>query len=488
MTNCQVPAALIHQIEQELDEDEKEMMLFLCRDFVPDLPSADLRELLGALNERGKLSRLGLSELLYRVKRFDLLKRSLRTQKAAVEADLARYPRLVSDYRVLMVELNEQLDKKEVNSLIFLLKDYVPRMKMAKDKSFLAVVIDLEKQNMVAPNELELIEECLHNIHRIDLKKKIQKYKQEALMAPSSAQPMYINALQASLPNLTLVDPPYSSGIWNMNKEHSLNGQHAIQTAPVHVSIQESGIASPQVPDDQYRMQSQPLGICLIIDCIGNDTDTLEKTFQELGYEVHCYKYLSVEAMNQTLQDAAKLQKHKDYDSFICILVSRGSSQSIFCTDQPFPGFSLDRVKQFFTADSCPSLLGKPKLFFIQSYIVTATNHEPTSLLEIDGDEPKINSNAKRTWNCIPKAADIFWSQCKVDVSTLERSPTSSSFYLHCLAEILRNPQKRKLSLLDIHIELNRRVYDQNKFCHPTQHYSLLLWHTLRKKLFLSPS
>uniref|UniRef100_A0A7M4FVY0 CASP8 and FADD-like apoptosis regulator n=1 Tax=Crocodylus porosus TaxID=8502 RepID=A0A7M4FVY0_CROPO len=468
MTNCQVPAALIHQIEQELDEDEKEMMLFLCRDFIPDLPSADLRELLGALNERGKLSYLGLSELLYRVKRFDLLKRSLKTQKAAVEADLAKYPRLVSDYRVLMVELNEQLDKKEVNSLIFLLKDYVPRMKMAKDKSFLAVVIDLEKQNMVAPNELELIEECLHNIHRIDLKKKIQKYKQEGKMHLHLFAPQKLNS--------------------SINMSQTCLGMKILDSAPVHVSIQESGIASPQVPDDQYRMQSQPLGICLIIDCIGNDTDTLEETFQELGYEVNCYRYLSVEAMNQTLQDAAKLQKHKDYDSFICILVSRGSSQSIFCTDQPFPGFSLDRVKQFFTADSCPSLLGKPKLFFIQSYIVTATNHEPTSLLEIDGDEPKINSNAKRTWNCIPKAADIFWSQCKVDVSTLERSPTSSSFYLQCLAEILRNPQKRKLSLLDIHIELNRRVYDQNKFCHPTQHYSLLLWHTLRKKLFLFPS
>lgn len=27
-----------------------------------------------------------------------------------------------------------------------------------------------------------------------------------------------------------------------------------------------------QMSDDYYRMQSQPLGICLIIDCIGNDT------------------------------------------------------------------------------------------------------------------------------------------------------------------------------------------------------------------------
>lgn len=36
--------------------------------------------------------------------------------------------------RVLMVEINENLEKEEVGSLIFLLRDYAPRMKMAKDK------------------------------------------------------------------------------------------------------------------------------------------------------------------------------------------------------------------------------------------------------------------------------------------------------------------------------------------------------------------
>lgn len=99
MTRCQVPAALIHQIEQELDEEEEEMMVFLCRDLAPDLANADLRELLVALSEREKLSLLGLSELLYRVKRFDLLRRILKTEKATVEADLARSLRLVPDYR-----------------------------------------------------------------------------------------------------------------------------------------------------------------------------------------------------------------------------------------------------------------------------------------------------------------------------------------------------------------------------------------------------
>lgn len=33
-----------------------------------------------------------------------------------------------------MVEINENLEKEEVSSLAFLLKDFTPRMKMAKDK------------------------------------------------------------------------------------------------------------------------------------------------------------------------------------------------------------------------------------------------------------------------------------------------------------------------------------------------------------------
>ncbi|KAM6332749.1 CASP8 and FADD-like apoptosis regulator isoform 2-T4 [Podargus strigoides] len=469
-----------------MDKEEEEVMIFLCRDLAPDLATASLREILVALNDREKLSIHGLSELLYRVKRFDLLRRILKTEKATVEANLARSLRLVPDYRVLMVEINENLEKDEVGSLGFLLRDYAPRMKMTKDKSFLALVIDLEKLNLVAPNQLDVIENCFRNIHRIDLIKKIQKYKQEALMSSVHSHPVYVNALQASLPNLSLIDPPYNSGIQNVNKGKLQNGQSLAE--PVHMSIQESGPVSHKVSDDQYRMQSQPLGICLIIDCIGNDTDVLEETFRGLGYDVRCHRYLNINTMNQTLLEIARLQKHRNCDSFICILVSRGSPQSIFCTDHTFSGFPLERIKKYFTADSCPELLGKPKLFFIQSYIVPENEQECTSL-EVDGTDEKIIANTKIPWKVtIPQVADIFWSHCKVDVSTLEKSPRSSSYYLRCLAELLCNPHKRKLSILDIHTELNRKVYEWNKTTDPSQQYSLLLQHTLRKKLFLSPT
>uniref|UniRef100_A0A6I8NW49 CASP8 and FADD-like apoptosis regulator n=1 Tax=Ornithorhynchus anatinus TaxID=9258 RepID=A0A6I8NW49_ORNAN len=206
MSVSRVAAAVIQQVEEELDEEEKETLVFLCRDLAPDLPSADVRELLRALNDRDQLTLAALSELLYRVKRFDLLKRILKTERATVEANLIRNPRLVSDYRVLMAELGEDMDKSDVTSFSFLLTDYMGRGKKAVDKSFLAVVIELEKLNLVAPDQLDLLEKCLKNIHRIDLKKKVQKYRQAALGA-SNFQPNYVNAVQASLPNLSLLEP-----------------------------------------------------------------------------------------------------------------------------------------------------------------------------------------------------------------------------------------------------------------------------------------
>lgn len=481
MTRYQVPAFLIHQIQEELGKEEEEMMVFLCRDLAPDLANADLKEILLALNEREKLTPVGLSELLYRVKRFDLLRRILNTEKATVEAHLARSFRLIPDYRVLMVEINENLEKDEVGSLGFLLRDYAPRMKMAKDKSFLALIIDLEKLNLVAPNQLDLIENCFRSIHRIDLIRKIQTYKHKASASSVHCQPVYVNAHQASLPNVNLIEPPYHSGIQNESMKKLQNGSRLTLAAaePLHMSIEESGSVPHKMSDDSYRMQSQPLGICLIIDCIGNDTDVLEETFRGLGYDVHCHRYLNMSSMNQTLLEVARWQKHKYCDSFVCILVSRGNSQSIFCTDHTFSGFPLEQIKKYFTADSCPGLLGKPKLFFIQSYVVPENEQECTCLLEVDGNADNIR--AKVT---IPHTADIFWSHCKVDVSTLEQSPTSPSKYLRCLAELLRNPYKRKLCILSIHMELNKKVYDGNVTADPSQQYSLLLQHTLRKKLF----
>ncbi|XP_026909379.1 CASP8 and FADD-like apoptosis regulator isoform X4 [Acinonyx jubatus] len=383
-----------------------------------------------------------------------------------------------------MTEIGEDLDKSDVSSLIFLMRDHMGRSKVAKDKSFLDLVIELEKLNLIAPDRLDLLEKCLKNIHRIDLKTKVQKYKQSAQGGETS----YISALQASLPNLSLKDPSYNLRLQNgRSNEQRLNvGQPDTRRESVKTSIQESGTSLPQHIQERYRMQSKPLGICLIIDCIGNDTEFLRDTFTSLGYEVQYFLYLHVESIIQILRQVACMPQHQDYDSFVCVLVSRGGSHSVFGVDQTQPGFPLDQIRRMFMGDACPSLLGKPKLFFIQNYVVSEGQLDSSSFLEVDG--PAVNnveSKARQPAPCtIHREADFLWSLCTADVSLLERSSSSPSLYLKCLSQKLW--QERRRPLLELHIELNSSVYDWNSKVSAKERYYVWLQHTLRKKLILS--
>nr|XP_005601737.1 CASP8 and FADD-like apoptosis regulator isoform X2 [Equus caballus]XP_008540431.1 PREDICTED: CASP8 and FADD-like apoptosis regulator isoform X2 [Equus przewalskii] len=436
-TLFRMSAEVIHQVEEALDEDEKEMLLFLCRDVAADVAPLNVRDLLDILRERGNLSSGGLAELLYRVRRFDLLKRILKMDKTAVEAHLRRHPRLVSDYRVLMTEIGEDLDKSDVSSLIFLMRDYMGRSKIAKDKSFLDLVIELEKLNLLAPDQLDLLEKCLKNIHRIDLKTKIQKYRQSAI-APGTGT-SYVNALQASLPNLSLKDPSYNLRLQNgRSKEQRLIVEQLDTQKPVKTSVQESGAFLPQhIPEQRYKMQSKPLGICLIIDCIGNDTGILRDTFTSLGYEVQSFLYLSVDDIRQNLKKVACMPQHQDYDSFVCVL----------------------------------------------NYVVSESQLEDSSVLEVDG--PVVNhveSRARPPEPCtLHREADFLWSLCRANVSLLERPTSSPSVYLQCLSQKLW--QERRRPILELHIDLHRYVYDWNSTVSAKERYSVCLQHTLRKKL-----
>ncbi|KAF0872274.1 CFLAR regulator, partial [Crocuta crocuta] len=482
MTLHKMSAEVIYQVEEALDEDEKEMILFLCRDIAADIVPLNVRDLLDILNDRGKLSAMGLAELLYRVRRFDLLKRILKMDKRAVEAHLLRHPQLVSDYRVLMTKIGEDLEKSDVSSLLFLMRDYMGRSKGAKDRSFLDLVIELEKLNLIAPDQLDLLEKCLKNIHRIDLKTKVQKYKQSAQGAETS----YINALQASLPNLSLKDPSYNLRLQNgKSNEHRLNvGQPDTLSKP-NFSLHSFFFFFYHV-QERYRMQSKPLGICLIIDCIGNNTEFLRDTFTSLGYEVQYFLYLKMDSIIDILRRVACMPQHQDYDSFVCVLVSRGGSHSVFGVDQSQPGFPLDQIRKMFMGDACPSLLGKPKLFFIQNYVVSEGQLDSSSLLEVDG--PAVNnveSKARQPGPCtIHREADFLWSLCMADVSLLERSSSSPSLYLQYLSQKLG--QERRRPVLELHIELNSSVYDWNSRVSAKERYYVWLQHTLRKKLILS--
>ncbi|KAH9505269.1 Caspase-3 [Bulinus truncatus] len=93
------------------------------------------------------------------------------------------------------------------------------------------------------------------------------------------------------------------------------------------------------------------------------DAERLEERFQDLGFEVRRYDDVMSAKMTSLLHDVASLD-HSDYDCFGCAILSHGREGVVYARDG---GVSLDLLVLPFKADKCPSLIGKPKLFFIQA-------------------------------------------------------------------------------------------------------------------------
>ncbi|KAG9338350.1 hypothetical protein JZ751_025907 [Albula glossodonta] len=85
---------------------------------------------------------------------------------------------------------------------------------------------------------------------------------------------------------------------------------------------------------------------------------------------------------------AASEQDHSDSSCFACILLSHGEEGMIYGTDGAMP---IKSITSLFRGDMCKSLVGKPKLFFIQHHQsqaqVSTTNLRPRLAPPISGPE-----------------------------------------------------------------------------------------------------
>ncbi|KAM4025043.1 CASP8 and FADD-like apoptosis regulator isoform 2-T2 [Anomaloglossus baeobatrachus] len=459
MSSHSVTSRTLVQIVEELESEEEEVIKFACRDITS---TTNVRELLTELNERN--SHLVILELLYLLKRLDLIKKYYNMSKVEVERQLKRQSKVISDYRYIMIELSEQVEERELDSLMFLLKNYLRNGAKLKNKTFLSLIVELEKNQLVTPNNLEILENMFQTIHRVDLNKRIVKFQQKE-NAVCVGGP-YVNALPAS-----------ASSFARMTS--SMNPQLTISTMKEATPVQETLI---QIADheERYPVRRDHRGFCVIIDCVGNDADMLTALFNSLHFEVMCQLYKRVDEVKDILQDVAHMEQLRHHDIFACVIISRGNADSLFCLDGDLPGLSLDRIRSTFTGQSCPNLRGKPKLFFIQNYLVSDTEEE--NGVEVDGPKDCAASRPQiQNYSQIPNEADIFWSHCRVNELELQKSSGSPSLYLRSLRDLLDEKKSRK-DLLDIHTELSRIIYAKKSGA------SLQLKHTLTKKLFLHPA
>ncbi|XP_028303469.1 caspase-3a [Gouania willdenowi] len=205
----------------------------------------------------------------------------------------------------------------------------------------------------------------------------------------------------------------------------------------------------------RYSLDFPSIGQCIIINNKnfdrttgmnqrnGTDVDAANamKVFAKFGYKVKVYNDQSVEQMKQVLLAASK-EDHSHSASFVCVLLSHGDEGVFFGTDG---SVELKYLTSLFRGDRCKTLVGKPKLFFIQACRGTDLD----AGIETDsGDDGQTR---------IPVEADFLYAFSTAPGYYSWRNTMTGSWFMQSLCDMISMFGK-ELELQHIMIRVNHKV------------------------------
>ena len=197
--------------------------------------------------------------------------------------------------------------------------------------------------------------------------------------------------------------------------------------------------------------------------------------FHELDFTVKEYTDLSQHEMENQFNTASEKTDHTSYDMFVSVVMSHGGAQDkIFGSDGNYT--TVERLMASFLPSKCPSLSGKPKLFFFQSCRGPGEQTQAPQPGESKAFDWRADSTLSST--TFPHEADFLLAFSTPPGYVAYRSERSGSIYIQILVDTLRKYHSTT-HLLDMLTEVNRRVAEKGakQIAAPA--------HTLRRKVFL---
>ncbi|XP_027446596.1 caspase-10 isoform X2 [Zalophus californianus] len=424
-------------IDSKLGNQDVEGLKFLCRDCISHRQlekSSSASDIFDHLLEEELLSEedpFFLAELLYIIKQKSLL-RYLNQSKEQVESLLPTRGR-VSLFRNLLYELSESIGSENLKDMIFLLRESIPKIQMTS-LGFLAY---LEKQGLIDEDNLRLLEDLCRRVVP-NLMRKIEKYKRE----------------KAS----QVVTPPVD------REPESL---HQRKEEPFSRSdIEELLEALPALPASVYRMDRKHRGHCVVVnnhkftsmsDRPGTDKDAehLRHVFEWLGFSVRVYDNVTKGHLDNVLQEYKCHPGHSDGDCFVFCVLTHGKFGAVYSSDGTL--VPIQEIMSHFTAQQCPGLAHKPKLFFIQA--CQGEEIQPPVFIEADAVNPERVPPSLQ--DSIPDEADFLLGLATVPGYVSFRHVEKGSWYIQSLCNHLKSLVPRNEDILSILTAVNNDVSQQ---------------------------
>ncbi|NWQ63191.1 CASP8 protein, partial [Neopipo cinnamomea] len=419
---------LLFEVSEALVTDELAALKFLSLDHVPMRKLETIQEpkaFFKALQETDKIEAGNLAflrELLYRIGRIDLLATHLGSSREQMERELQVQGRAqVSAYRQLLYGIAEDLTPEDVKSVKFLLQKQLPKNKLQDNVSMLQVFLEMERNRIIKEDDLTMLKDIL-KAFRADIKKKIEIYeekKKEELRYPVSVS--------------------------------------------VHPGEQGAEGKTTHLPVETYKMKNIPHGYCVILNnyIFNNphynrkgtvkDGEAVKRVFKWLQFETIEHMDLEAKEIYEKLKEYSK-RDHRNMDCFVCFIFSHGEKHKIKGIDDEL--VNIKDLVSCFSGSNCPSLAGKPKVFFIQA--CQGSVGHPAVPVEADFSEHLETDATPLT--SIPDLADILVGMSTVEDYLSFRSSESGSVYIQCLCDKMESLCPQRIDLVTILTTVNEEV------------------------------
>ncbi|XP_069689291.1 caspase-like [Periplaneta americana] len=197
---------------------------------------------------------------------------------------------------------------------------------------------------------------------------------------------------------------------------------------------------------EEYNMKHPRRGVALIFNHekfdrmpartgSSKDCANLSHELKELGFEVRSHKDLSYVEMAAILNETSK-EDHSLADCLMVVVMSHGDPGYLHTRDTVY---QTQELWMRFTGNKCPSLIGKPKLFFIQACRGTQVD-SGVAVDQVDGYTMSY---------MIPTHADILIAYSTVEGHYSWRNPRQGSWFIQALCqELSTNGRTRDLMTL----------------------------------------
>ncbi|PFX29329.1 Caspase-3 [Stylophora pistillata] len=253
--------------------------------------------------------------------------------------------------------------------------------------------------------------------------------------------------------------------------------QATATNATAHAPFQESGDAIDYKAKSGYVLlihnYSFPKRRDTERQWSAEDVKGLTSLFDDFNFTIKTRNNLEQSEILELLQDASEKDFGK-YDCFVCVILSHGSKDGIYGTDDV--SINIEAITSYFRRDRCPSLEGKPKIFLIQACRGSQQDSIP---IESDSEPIPYASSS------LPADADFLICFASAPGHERYRQPELGSWFISAVVKIFKE-YAGKEHLMDMMLRVNNHV--ANFFSNTGLKQIPCQVCMLRRKVFFNPS